>query len=123
MLKARVVCLVYSHNTGTQNRSRSIKNDDNCSQCGHKDGCRLMYEKLGKATGKSVAMKAVVAFWVPIGVFIGTLAAGERLLQGQFEGRSLTSVSFLLAVCISLLVVLIIRAINGPVKKEHCKKG
>ena len=99
-----------------------MKSDDNCSQCGHKDGCRLMYEKIGKAKGPNVALKAIVAFLVPIGVFIGALAASQRLLQGQFEENVLILVNFLLAVCLTLLVVFVIRAIHGPVKKEHCEK-
>ena len=81
-----------------------------------------MYEKLGKAAGPNVAPKVIVAFLVPIGVFIGILAAGQWLLQGQFEGKILTLVSFLLAVSLTLLVVFVIRAVSGPVKKEHCKK-
>ncbi len=100
-----------------------MKSNDTCSQCGHKDGCRLMYEKLGKATGENVAMKAIVAFLVPIGVFIGTLAAGQWLLQGRFEEKILILVSFLLAVCVTLLVVFVIRAIQGLVKKNTVKKG
>ena len=92
--------------------------DDNCSQCGHKEGCRLMYEKLGRAGGQNVAVKAIVAFLVPICVFICVLAAGQRLLQGQFEDKILMLVSFLLAVCVTLLVVFVIRAISGLVKKR-----
>ncbi len=81
-----------------------------------------MYEKLGKAKGSNVAMRAIIAFLVPIGVFIGVLYAGERLLQGRFERKMLTLVSFLLAVCVTLLVVFAIRTVRGPVKKEHCDK-
>jgi len=77
-----------------------------------------MYEKLGKAGGPGVATKAIIAFLVPIGVFIGTLAAGQRLLQGRFEENILTLVSFSLAVCVTLLVVFVIRAMNSPVKKR-----
>ena len=100
-----------------------MKDDDNCSQCGHKDGCRAMYENLGKAGGSSVAMKAIVAFLVPIGVFIGVLAASQRLLQGRFEEKILILVSFFLAVCVTLLVVFVIRAVQGPAKNNTVKKG
>ncbi|OQY07837.1 MAG: hypothetical protein B6I25_00785 [Planctomycetales bacterium 4572_13] len=93
-----------------------MKTNNTCSQCSHKDGCRLSYEKLGKANGPNVATKAVVAFLIPIGMFIGVLAASERLLQGRLEGRSLTLISFFLAVCVSLLVVFIVRVIRGPKK-------
>jgi len=81
-----------------------------------------MYEKLGKTGGPNVAMKAVVAFLVPIGVFIGTIAASQWLLQGRFEGEILTLVSFLLALCITLLVVFIIRTLNGLIKKNTVEK-
>jgi hypothetical protein len=30
--------------------------------------------------------------------------------------------SFILALCITLLVVFVIRALSGPNKKEHCDK-
>jgi hypothetical protein len=99
-----------------------MKNDNNCSQCDHKDGCRLMYEKLGSAKGPNVAWKVIVAFLVPIGVFIGGLAAGQHFLQSRFEGDSLTLVSFFLALCLTLLVMIIIRVINNPAKKENSKK-
>ncbi|MEN8128178.1 MAG: hypothetical protein ABFR90_10300 [Planctomycetota bacterium] len=96
-----------------------MKNNDNCSGCAHKDGCRLMYEKLGKAKGPNVAIKAIVAFLVPIGVFIGGLAGSQRLLSGRFEEKTLTLVSFLLALCLTLLVVFVMRAIRGLVKEPR----
>ena len=82
-----------------------------------------MYEKLGKVGGPSVAMKAIVAFLVPIGVFIGVLAAGQRLLEDRFEEKTLILVSFFLAVCVTMLVVFVIRAIQGSAKNNSMKKG
>lgn len=97
-----------------------MKSDSNCSGCTQNDTCRQAYEKMGKAAGPNVATKAIIAFLVPILVFIGILAAGQRLLKGRFEENILTVVSFLAAVCITLLVVFVIRAIRGPVKKDSC---
>ncbi|MHC4289122.1 MAG: hypothetical protein ACYSSK_03540 [Planctomycetota bacterium] len=100
-----------------------MKKDDYCSGCSQKDTCRQVYEKLGKAVGPNVAVKAIVAFLVPIGVFIGALAGTQRLLSGRFEEKTLILASFLLAVCATLLVVYVIRAVRGPVNKEqHCEK-
>ena len=82
-----------------------------------------MYEKLGRAKGPNVALKVIVAFLVPIGVFIGGLAGSQWLLCGRFEERTLILVSFLLALCLTLLFVSMIRAIGGPFKKEdYCGK-
>lgn len=99
-----------------------MENNKNCSQCGHKDGCRLIYEKLGKTKGPSVAWKVIAAFLVPIAVFIGTLAATQHFLQNRFGEKILTLISFFLAVCLTLAVVFIIRAMNGSVKKEDIEK-
>jgi hypothetical protein len=99
-----------------------MKTDDTCSGCDQKDTCRQVYEKMGKAEGSNVAWKAIVAFLVPIVVFIGVLAGSQWLLEGRLEGRGLIMVSFLLAMCVTLLVVFIIRAVSGPSKKEHCDK-
>ena len=100
-----------------------MKSDDYCVSCGQKDTCRQAYEKLGKATGPNVAWRVIVAFLVPIGVFIGGLAGSQWLLRGRFEEKILIMVSFILALCLTLLVVFVIRAISGPFKKENCEKG
>jgi len=90
-----------------------------CSECGKKDTCRSAYEKIGKAEGPNVTWKVILAFLVPIGVFIGVLAGSEQLLRGRFETEeALTLVSFLLAVVITLLVVFVIRAFRRPIKKD-----
>ena len=100
----------------------SMKTNNNCSGCGQKETCRQAYDKMGKAKGPNVAWKAVVAFLVPIGVFIGVIAGSQQLLKARLKGPGLTMVSFLLAVCVTLLVVVVIRAFSGPIKKEHCDK-
>ncbi len=100
-----------------------MKRDDYCSGCSQKDTCRQAYEKLGKAQGPNVALKVIVAFLVPIGVFIGGLAGIQRLLRGRFEEKMLILVRFLLALCLTMLVVCVIRAFNGSFnKEEHCEK-
>lgn len=99
-----------------------MKSDNHCSGCAQKGTCRSAYEKLGKFQGPNMALKAILAFLVPIGVFIGALAGGQRLLQEYFEGRLLILVSFVLAVSLTLLVVCMIRAISSSNKKEHCEK-
>lgn len=100
-----------------------MKNKTHCSGCAQKDTCRNAYEKLGKLGGPNVAMKAIVAFLIPIGIFIGTLAASQHLLRSRLEEKTLILVSFVLAVCITLLVVSVIRAVSGPVNKEQSEKG
>jgi len=99
-----------------------MKSDGYCSGCGQKDTCRGAYEKLGKSSGPNVTLKAIVAFLVPIGVFIGGLAGSQWLLHDRFEEKFLILLSFILALCLTLLAVFVIRAICGPTNKEHCEK-
>ena len=99
-----------------------MKNDDYCSGCGQKETCRQAYEKIGKAKGPNVAWKVIVAFLVPIGVFVGTVAVAERLLEGQLEGKVVMLVSFLLALGVTLLAIFVIRAFSGLKKKEYSDK-
>ena len=99
-----------------------MKTDDSCSGCGQKDTCRQAYEKMGRAEGPNVAPKAIVAFLVPIGVFIGVLAGSQQFLQDRLKENRLILVSFILALCMTLSVVFVIRALSGPNKKEHCDK-
>ena len=96
--------------------------NDSCSDCSQKETCRQVYEKIGKDKGPNVAWKAIVAFLVPILVFIVVLAVSQRLLESRLESRGLTIVSFLAAVCVTLLVVVVIRALSSPMKKKHCDK-
>jgi hypothetical protein len=80
-----------------------------CSQCGQKDRCSQLYEKLGQSKGPGVAWKVTAAFLIPIVVFIGSLAGLNRLLQGIFEGNTLTVISFSAAVILTLSAVLLMR--------------
>ena len=88
----------------------------NCSQCGQKDRCSQLYEKMGKTEGPNVAWKAIVAFLTPILVFILSLVAVDKLLQNQFEGKMLTVLSFLTALLVTLIVIFLTRAIRHPSK-------
>jgi uncharacterized membrane protein YoaK (UPF0700 family) len=48
-----------------------------CNDCYQKHNCQEIYQHLGNAKGPSVASKAVIAFLLPLTVFIVTLAAFE----------------------------------------------
>ncbi len=69
-----------------------------CEDCNQKHDCREVYQKLGNTKGPSVVLKAVVAFLLPILVFIGCLAAFEAILAR-------TALSFLLAVLVTFIFV------------------
>ena len=100
-----------------------MKPNDPCSGCGQKQTCRGAYEKIGKSEVPNVAWKAIVAFVLPIVIFVLSLAGTTKLLAGHFEDRMLTLLSFLLALSITFIYVCAVRAIQGPMNKDICDKG
>ena len=84
-----------------------------CQDCIQKHDCRRVYEQLGGASGPSVALKAVLAFLLPLVVFIVSLAVFERVLAGAINTEQMqTALSFLLALLATFICILITRVIN-----------
>jgi hypothetical protein len=90
-----------------------------CQECDQKHKCREVYQQLGKAQGPSVAFKAVVAFLLPILIFIASLAAFEGILARVTDIKGLRiALDFLLALSVTLATMLIIKAINKRLNKN-----
>ena len=90
-----------------------------CQECDQRHQCQEIYKQLGKAKGPSVAFKAVVAFLLPILIFIASLAAFETILAKAINTNQLqTAVSFLLALSVTLAIILIIKVINRQLNKN-----
>lgn len=86
-------------------------NDNNfCSNCEHKDRCKDAYRKLGKSKSPSVLSKVILAFLIPILIFIVALAAGDNLLvKFGFSENLKTAASFILAILAVFLYLLLIK--------------
>lgn len=100
-----------------------MEKNDYCSRCGQKQTCRDLYEKMGRTTGPNVALSAMIAFLAPIIVFIVSLAGAEKLLESWFEGKVLTFLSFLTALCITFIFIVVVRVIRSSTTKDPCRKG
>ncbi len=86
---------------------------DFCESCDQKHDCQEVYQQLGKKEGPSVTFKVVIAFLIPILVFIAVLIASEKILAGMIETKELRiAVDFLLALSITFVCILIIKVIN-----------
>ena len=90
-----------------------------CQECDQKHKCQEIYQQLGKAQGPSVVFKAVVAFLLPILIFIASLASFEGILVRTTDIKDLRIVlDFLLALSVTLAMVLIIKVINKHLSKN-----
>ena len=91
-----------------------------CQGCKQSHRCQEVYEHLSNMGGPSVAFKVILAFLVPIVVFVGSLAIFEEILAGAIESKDLQTVTgFVLALVVSSCFVFITRMINkGLVKNK-----
>jgi len=63
----------------------SNQQNELCSSCGQRSSCGSVYQKLGTARGPSVLGKSLIAFVLPIVLFLLALAVSDHLLRGRIE--------------------------------------
>ena len=81
-----------------------------CHTCKQKGDCRQVYRQLGDVEGPSVAAKVLLAFLLPLVVFIVALAVFERMLAGVIaNSRVLAAVSLLPALWATFACIVITR--------------
>lgn len=80
-----------------------------CERCSHANDCTKVYEQLGCAKGPSIVGAVVVAFLVPILVFLGTLAGFGWLLESVVPARCQTPLAAALALTATTGVMVGIR--------------
>ena len=84
-----------------------------CQDCIQKHDCKRIYEQLGDSPGPSVALKAILAFLLPLMVFIVSLAVFKRVLAGAIATEQMqTALSFVLTLLATFICVLITRVIK-----------
>ena len=90
-----------------------------CDACQKSDKCEDAYRRLGEVEGPSVVFKVLVAFVVPILVFIGSLMVFEPILARFINSqRLLTIANFLFALSVTFVIMLIFKFINKLVKHK-----
>jgi hypothetical protein len=84
-----------------------------CQECIQKHDCKRIYEQLGDSSGESVTLKVILAFLLPLIVFIVSLAVSDRCLTGAVKADGLKIIlSLLLALLMTSVYVLITRVLN-----------
>jgi len=89
-----------------------MTNQPLCDQCGERQSCKDLYQKLGQDKGPSFMRAVLSAFLLPIVVFISVLAASQHLLAAALSPALQTIVSVLAAAVAVLACVLITKAIG-----------
>lgn len=85
-----------------------------CDKCGYRHGrgrcCIDIYQQLGQAKGPSVVGKVLLAFVLPLLVFIGSLILATHILSiFMAEGGLNSFFAFLVALVMTIVFVQLIR--------------
>jgi len=84
-----------------------------CEDCKQKHDCRRIYEQLGDVEGPSVVIKVIVAFLLPLVVFIVSLAVFQEIFVRAISSQRLQAAfSFLLALVVTFVCISIVRMIR-----------
>jgi hypothetical protein len=87
--------------------------EKNCSDCTQANGCKSTYEQLGRQGGPSVVWKVVVAFMLPIAVFIASLAIFGEIFEGAFDGeKQRIGLTFISSIVTTFIGIIVTRAVN-----------
>ena len=90
-----------------------MAHEDSCYRCSQNHDCNAVYQKIGNSKGPNVVSNVLVAFMLPITVFIATLAVFDHVLARVIAGRNLRiAAAFLLAAAASIICILIVKALN-----------
>ena len=91
-----------------------------CQECTQKHDCQKVYQQLGDHKGPSVVIKVIVAFLLPLVVFIASLAAFEEIFAGAINIQPLqTILSFLLALLVTFVCISIVTMINKRLNQSE----
>ena len=85
-----------------------------CNQCGYRHNrgrcCIDIYQQLGKTKGPSVVGKVLLAFIVPLLVFIASLISAAYILSIFIAEEGTNSfLAFLIALAVTVIIVQVIR--------------
>lgn len=84
-----------------------------CQQCNQRQDCGQVYEQLGKIEGPSIVRKVVLAFLLPLVVFIVSLAVFERMFSGlTIAGQVQSALSFAAALSLAFVCIFLTKVID-----------
>ena len=92
--------------------AKTMAEQEFCDNCNQKHNCGSIYHQLGNTNGPSVAVKVVIAFLLPLVVFIFSLAIFEEILAKTINNQLVqTALSMVSALLVTFSCILIVRVI------------
>lgn len=98
---------------------KTMNQQEFCRNCTQKQNCGEVYRQLGSVKGPSVLFNVIIAFLLPLVVFIGSLAVFEAILAKTIETKPvLTVVSVVPAFLAASVCVVIAKVINRQLRQQ-----
>ncbi len=92
--------------------------EKNCQGCRYRHTCEEVYNKLGHSRASPVTSKVVLAFLLPLIIFIASIAFFKRIFSLALNAEWLVIVlSLFTAVSITLILTLIVKKIRNKFNK------
>ena len=94
--------------------AKTMTQQELCQQCNQRQDCGQVYEQLGRIEGPSIVKEVVLAFLLPMVVFVASLAVFERMFsQVVSAGQARSALSFTSAVSLTFVCILLTKAIHS----------
>jgi hypothetical protein len=91
--------------------------------CGRRWGCMDIYKQIGYSKGPSVFLKVIVAFLIPVLIFIVSVILAQKILTYWVNSPSLKMLlAFLISVLLTLVYILVVKLVTSqPVDSQQNK--
>lgn len=84
--------------------------EKNCRSCKDRQSCRDVFRSLGQSDAPPVALKAIIAFLLPVLIFIASLFIADKLLKQLIKADSLAMIlGFVGALFVTFIYILCVR--------------
>jgi len=93
---------------------KRMPQSDPCEGCSQAHDCKKVYERLGDCKGPPVTRTVLVAFLLPIVVFVATLAGYGWLLKDAVAESYQTPLAVVLALATTTGVMWVVRVVARP---------
>lgn len=92
--------------------------EKNCQGCRYKQTCEEVYRRLGQSKASPVSLKVIMAFLLPLIIFIASIAFFERIFSRALNAEWLVMLlSLFTAVSTTLVLTLIVKKICNKFNK------
>ncbi len=89
-----------------------------CQDCNQKHHCRKIYEQLGDTKGQSVVVMVIIAFLLPLVIFIVSLAVFGQIFGNAISSRQVqTILSAVSALLVTFVYMFMVIAINRRLRQ------